>query len=399
MEKNLKNAWRIGSFCILTYLASYITRNILSVSTPEMLEEAFFTKEYVGMLSSTCFIFYAVGQLINGFIGDMVSPKYMVAMGLGLSSVSIFSVPLFENRTLHVMAFMVIGFGLSMLRGPLMKVISENTLPKHARMICTLFSMASFAGPLVASLLSIVFKWRTVFVVAGIVSVLTTIISVSVMTVLERHGEIKFTLEKSVGFGSILGVFKLKDFVFYMLISGIGEVAGTSITFWIPTYATEYLKFSTKAASTIYSVVSFSALFAPFIALIIYEKLIKDGVKLALLMYSVSAIAFIVLRIITIPILNIILLIIAKTAAAAAAGVVWGVYIPGLAKSGKVSSANGVIDAAGYAMASISNMIFSGGISKFGWGGIVIIWCVCMFVGVAASFIKIMLRKKYSCNE
>ncbi len=116
-------------------------------------------------------------------------------------------------------------------------------------------------------------------------------------------------------------------------------------------------------------------------------------------MYSVSAIAFIVFRIITIPILNIILLIIAKTAAAAAAGVVWGVYIPGLAKSGKVSSANGVIDAAGYAMASISNMIFSGGISKFGWGGIVIIWCVCMFVGVAASFIKIMLRKKYSCNE
>ena len=82
MDKNTQKAWRIGSFCIATYLASYVTRNILSVSTPEMIKEAFFTKEYTGLLSSICFIFYAVGQLINGFIGDRVHPKYMIIMGL-----------------------------------------------------------------------------------------------------------------------------------------------------------------------------------------------------------------------------------------------------------------------------------------------------------------------------
>ena len=76
MDKNTQKAWRIGSFCIATYLASYVTRNILSVSTPEMIKEAFFTKEYTGLLSSICFIFYAAGQLINGFIGDRVHPKY-----------------------------------------------------------------------------------------------------------------------------------------------------------------------------------------------------------------------------------------------------------------------------------------------------------------------------------
>ncbi len=383
--------------CIATYLASYVTRNILSVSTPEMIKEAFFTKEYTGLLSSVCFIFYAVGQLINGFIGDMVHPKYMIIMGLGVSSISTFAIPLFDNRIIHFAAFALIGFGLSMLRGPLMKVISENTAATHARMICTLFSMAGFAGPLIASLLSIFFEWRAVFTVTGIISVFITVASVTVISLLEKRGEIKFTPKKEKGvLNSILSVFKLEDFFFYMFISAIGEIAGSSITFWIPTYTTEHLGFSGDAASTIYSVVSLTTLFTPFITLVIYEKLIRNGVKLALVMYVLSAVFFIAVRFTAAPLVNVIMLIIAKMAAAAASSIVWSAYIPGLARSGKVSSANGVIDAAGYAMASLANVIFSGSVSRLGWGGIVNMWYIIMLIGAAASAGKLLLRKKQS---
>ena len=397
MEKKVQSAWRIGSLCIATYLASYVTRNILSVSTPEMIKEAFFTKEYTGLLSSVCFIFYAVGQLINGFIGDMVHPKYMIIMGLGVSSISTFAIPLFDNRIIHFTAFALIGFGLSMLRGPLMKVISENTAATHARMICTLFSMAGFAGPLIASLLSIFFEWRAVFTVTGIISVFITVASVTVISLLEKRGEIKFTPKKQKGvLNSILSVFKLEDFFFYMFISAIGEIAGSSITFWIPTYTTEHLGFSGDAASTIYSVVSLTTLFTPFITLVIYEKLIRNGVKLALVMYVLSAVFFIAVRFTAAPLVNVIMLIIAKMAAAAASSIVWSAYIPGLARSGKVSSANGVIDAAGYAMASLANVIFSGSVSRLGWGGIVNMWYIIMLIGAAASAGKLLLRKKQS---
>ena len=397
MEKKVQSAWRIGSLCIATYLASYVTRNILSVSTPEMIKEAFFTKEYTGLLSSVCFIFYAVGQLINGFIGDMVHPKYMIIMGLGVSSISTFAIPLFDNRIIHFTAFALIGFGLSMLRGPLMKVISENTAAMHARMICTLFSMAGFAGPLIASLLSIFFEWRAVFTVTGIISVFITVASVTVISLLEKRGEIKFTPKKEKGvLNSILSVFKLEDFFFYMFISAIGEIAGSSITFWIPTYTTEHLGFSGDAASTLYSVVSLTTLFTPFITLVIYEKLIRNGVKLALVMYVLSAVFFIAVRFTAAPLVNVIMLIIAKMAAAAASSIVWSAYIPGLARSGKVSSANGVIDAAGYAMASLANVIFSGSVSRLGWGGIVNMWYIIMLIGAAASAGKLLLRKKQS---
>lgn len=383
--------------CIATYLASYVTRNILSVSTPEMINEAFFTKEYTGLLSSVCFIFYAVGQLINGFIGDMVHPKYMIIIGLGVSSISTFAIPLFDNRIIHFTAFALIGFGLSMLRGPLMKVISENTAATHARMICTLFSMAGFAGPLIASLLSIAFEWRTVFTVTGIISVFITVVSVTVISLLEKRGEIKFTPKKGKGvLNSILSVFKLEDFFFYMFISAIGEIAGSSITFWVPTYTTEHLGFSGDAASTIYSVVSLTNLFTPFITLVIYEKFIRNGVKLALIMYVLSALFFIAVRFTAAPLVNVIMLIIAKMAAAAASSIVWSAYIPGLARSGKVSSTNGVIDAAGYAMASLANVIFSGSVSRLGWGGIVNMWYIIMLIGAAVSAGKLLLRKNNS---
>ena len=394
MDKNTQKAWRIGSFCIATYLASYVTRNILSVSTPEMIKEAFFTKEYTGLLSSICFIFYAAGQLINGFIGDRVHPKYMIIMGLGISSVSTFVIPIFDNRILHFTAFALIGFGLSMLRGPLMKVISENTAATHARMICTLFSMAGFAGPLIASILSIFFKWRAVFTATGVISVIITVLAVAAITTLEKRGEIKFVSKYDKGIAGILNVFKLEDFIFYMLISSIGEIAGSSITFWIPTYTTEHLGFSNDAASTIYSVVSFSTLFTPFITLLIYEKLIRNGIKLALVMYVISAVFFIAVRFIAAPVLNVSMLIIAKMAAAAASSIVWSAYIPGLARSGKVSSANGVIDAAGYAMASLANVLFSTFVGRLGWGGIVNMWYIIMLIGAAVSFIKLIMKKK-----
>ncbi len=394
MDKNTQKAWRIGSFCIATYLASYVTRNILSVSTPEMIKEAFFTKEYTGLLSSICFIFYAAGQLINGFIGDRVHPKYMIIMGLGISSVSTFVIPIFDNRILHFTAFALIGFGLSMLRGPLMKVISENTAATHARMICTLFSMAGFAGPLIASILSIFFKWRAVFTATGVISVIITVLAVAAITTLEKRGEIRFVPKYDKGIAGILNVFKLEDFIFYMLISAIGEIAGSSITFWIPTYTTEHLGFSNDAASTIYSVVSFSTLFTPFITLLIYEKLIRNGIKLALVMYVISAVFFIAVRFTAAPVLNVSMLIIAKVAAAAASSIVWSAYIPGLARSGKVSSANGVIDAAGYAMASLANVLFSTFVGRLGWGGIVNMWYIIMLIGAAVSFIKLIMKKK-----
>ena len=69
-EKTTNKKWIalwVGIVCICTYVVNYYLRNILSVATPELLLNGSFTEAGVGLLSSTYMIFYAGGQLVNGF--------------------------------------------------------------------------------------------------------------------------------------------------------------------------------------------------------------------------------------------------------------------------------------------------------------------------------------------
>ena len=81
ISKSAQNAILIGFMCSFAYLAVYISRNMLGAITPAMLESGF-SEEYLGKISSFYLIFYAVGQLINGAIGDRIKAKWMVSIGL-----------------------------------------------------------------------------------------------------------------------------------------------------------------------------------------------------------------------------------------------------------------------------------------------------------------------------
>ena len=76
LQQKTKNAIMIGSLCAVSYFGVYIARNILSAVTPQMVEGGY-TEEYIGSISSLYFVFYAVGQLINGAIGDKIKAKYV----------------------------------------------------------------------------------------------------------------------------------------------------------------------------------------------------------------------------------------------------------------------------------------------------------------------------------
>lgn len=394
MNKDLSKAVRIGTICIVTYIASYVTRNILSVSTPEMITGSFFTKEYIGILSSLQFIFYAIGQLINGFIGERVHPKLMISIGLTVTSISTLFIPATEIRLLHFICFAMIGFALSMLRGPMMKIISENTTDRYARILCTLFCVVGFAGPLIASLLSIVFKWKIVFLITGVFTAAMSVFSYIFISALEHKKEITFKPIKGTGLKGIFGIFKIEKFVAFTLLNALAEIAGTSITFWVPTYATEFLGFSSETSAVIYSIISFSTLFAPFIALIIYEKISKNEMNISFILFFISAVMFLMMRFIHMPIINIALLLLAKLSVGSAAGIVWSVYIPSLGRSGKASSANGVIDAFAYAAAAAASTLFSILIGKIGWNGLILIWCFTMVIGLAIPTVSIISKRK-----
>ena len=200
----LRKAISMGFISVFAYIASYYSRSLLSVATPNMLQSGEYTTEFIGLLSSVQFLVYAAGQLVNGLAGDMINPKYMISVGLSVTGVSLVLFPIVPLAWMQLLCFAIIGLALSMLRGPIMKMVSENVNKDYSRIICTFLSAASFTGTLIASALAIVFKWNMMFIVAGIVALLIAAIAFVSLSVFEHKGTFVFHSSKNAGFGGYL---------------------------------------------------------------------------------------------------------------------------------------------------------------------------------------------------
>ncbi len=96
-KENVRNAFILGTLCSVAYLAVYIARNILGAVTPQMINSGLYTETFIGTLSSVYFYFYAVGQLINGLIGQRINARNMISFGLIFAGIFNFLFPLHKG--------------------------------------------------------------------------------------------------------------------------------------------------------------------------------------------------------------------------------------------------------------------------------------------------------------
>jgi len=388
-EKAISKKWigiLIGIVCVGTYVVNYYLRNMLSVATPELLLTGNYTEMGLGLLSSVYMIFYAGGQLVNGFLGDMVPPRWMIFIGIGLGGSAIIAFPFLPYESLQIVCFAVLGFGLSMVRGPLMKIISESTEPRQARLICVFFSVASFAGPLIASLFILALPTRFAFVVSGAVAVLMVFLSFIVLTRMRKMEIITFHPIKTKSISSILEVFKIENFFYYMVVAALVEISAASISFWIPTYLSTYLEFDTTTANFIFSAISVCRSCMPFVALMIFNATGERALPLMRIGFSCSAVFFLIMQLVHDPIANVVIMVLALMSMSLVSAMLWSIYIPGLGKTGRASSANGVLDCTGYIAAAPASLLFAAVSDVAGWGSVLLIWASIGIIGLIATF-------------
>ena len=392
-----KKAFTIGIVCIATYLINYYLRNMLSVLSPQLYETDIFTVESVGLLSSVYMLFYAAGQLVNGFLGDLLSPKKLITIGVALSGVASISFPFVHYRALHLVCFAVLGFALSMFRGPLMKIISENTEPNHARTICVFFSFASCAGPLIASVFAMLNNWMWSFVAAGSFALLAAIAVFVVFTGMESRGNITYNITKGQGIGAILSVFKIERVAFFLTITCVIEIVSTSVLFWVPTYLTSVLGFDNNTANLIYSATAVIRALMPFLTLFIFRLANENDIPMLRVFFSISVVGFASLLLINDKWVGVAVLTVALMAIACASSLLWSIYIPGLGKTGRVSSINGVLDCSGYIAASVSTVVFAAVMENVGWSLVYVLWAAVGAMGLVATFFKTKDKNKNLC--
>lgn len=384
-QASARSAFKIGAFCVFTYLINYYIRKLLPVLSTDMTASGFSEIVY-GLISSTYMIAYSVGQLVNGIIGDYIKPKYMVPAGLILSSAGLFLFSLTEANVWAIVGFGIVGFGLSMMRGPLVKVISENMEVKYARISCTFLSFVSFAGPLLVGLVAAFMEWQSVFIFSAFLTLLVAVLIFAVLTAYERRGLIR-PMEPGSGRrprekGDFWRVFRLKNFVVYIFIGMIIETLAISLDQWLTIFFSDHLLLSDATSKIVFYVISTLRALCPFISLLFFKLFRGQDLVLIRVAYSVTAALFLIMLFVPNAYVSVVLLTLALMCASVSSATMWSIYIPSLGKSGKVSSVNGILDCFGYAGASVMNMVFALLNTHFGGNGLVVAWVVLPLLGV-----------------
>ena len=399
ISQKAKHAIYIGSLCSVSYFAVYIARNILSAVTPQMIEQGY-TEEYIGSISSLYFIFYAVGQLINGAIGDKIKAKWMISIGLlgaGVTNIIFSNITLFPGAATIVYA--MTGLFLSMIYGPMTKVVSENTEPLHATRCSLGYTFASLFGTPAAGFLASFLAWQSVFAVSSTIMFAMAITGFCFFTAFERRDIVKYNQykTKTKGAQNIKVLFKHK-IVKFSLISILTGIVRTSVVFWLPTYIARYLEFPSQTAAGIFTAASLIISFTAFISVFLYERLGHNLDKTILIMFSASALFFALTYLVKLPAANIVFIVLAIMGSNGAATMLWSRYCPSLRDTGMVSSATGFLDFLSYMAAAAANLIFANAASVIGWGNLILVWFGLMVFGViiALPYDKIFKKNKAS---
>lgn len=383
ISQKAKNALFIGTLCSISYFAVYIARNILSAVTPQMVEGGY-TEEYIGNISSLFFIFYAVGQLINGSIGDKIKAKWMISTGLlgaGITNFVFSKITLYPNTAMIV--YGLTGFFLSMIYGPMTKMVSENTEPLHAVRCSLGYTFSSFFGSPFAGLLASFLVWESVFTISSAALIGMAIINFIFCARFEKHGIVKYGqyLPEKKGVQNIKVLFK-HQIVKFSVISILTGIVRTSVVFWLPTYIAQYLGFSSQSAAGIFTAATLVISFTTFLAVFVYEKLRHDMDKTILLMFLSACLFFALTYLVKLPILNILFIVLAIMSSNGAASILWSIYCPSLRDTGMVSSATGFLDFLSYMAAAAANLIFANAATSIGWGALIFVWLLLMGIGV-----------------
>ncbi|GAH56156.1 unnamed protein product, partial [marine sediment metagenome] len=154
--KNMKS-WRLRTFITVwvTYMAFYLGRVNIGIAKPFMMAEFGIDPGTFGTIGTALFIMYAIGQFVNGQLGDKFGAKRVVAIGLIVSA----SLNLLMGFSFGILGILVLLWGLngyfqSMGWAPSVKVVANWYPPDQRGKRSGLLATSYLAGGAVSWILA-----------------------------------------------------------------------------------------------------------------------------------------------------------------------------------------------------------------------------------------------------
>jgi sugar phosphate permease len=171
---SMENDWQRRTFIILwvTYASFYLGRVNFSAAIPSLMNENGWTRANLGMVGTCFFWSYAIGQFINGQMGDRLGARLYVTIGLVISAIMNISFG-FSDTILQMSFIWAINGYFQSLGWPLMVKTLANWFPvvlrgKISGLLGTSYIIGGAISVSVAGFTIKHYGWRFGFILPGL---------------------------------------------------------------------------------------------------------------------------------------------------------------------------------------------------------------------------------------
>jgi len=373
MKKQLtdyeKKAWKMVILFLLAYTTVYIGKKTMSVCLSDMIADGVCDKLTGGTIG-TCFLAcYAAGQFINGWLGELIHPRYMICGGLFAAGLMNWFMSLCSVPVGFMIIWGVCGYACSMLWSPIIRAVSLWTSDEIGQTAGATFSATIPVGTifcyvLCAAALNLA-TWRWAFRVCGtVLCVVAVFLYISLGTLKTHMTSPETKKEKSAdGKTGTVGVFCI-GLVFAAAAILFNGMIKDGLDYWIPTVLNDRFISDSSVVSLISTLLPIFNIFGVYFSKYIYSKFKMSELGTCGWMFLISAVSlggalcFISLGVggLTVGILVTVLLALSSAAMLGANSMLL-TFIPlHFGKIGRASAVTGMLNCFSYAAAAVSGV-------------------------------------------
>jgi OPA family glycerol-3-phosphate transporter-like MFS transporter len=396
------NFWLISGLCWLAYVTAYFGRINLSIILPNLNDTLGYSNTSLGIIALCFFAAYAIGQLINGFIGDVINPRYFVSLGLFIAGLCNVFFGFSKGIVFLCVFWSLNGYAQSMLWGPMIRMVSEASPQKQLQKVTLFFASSTIFGYLFSYTLvgkmAVNLNWRMVFLIPGCILILIS----AVWFVIFRDYHAMFGQESAPRqAGSRKSFRDIPGFVLRTRLWAVGLIAllngsvKEGMTLWGPSFFIDYQSLPLEKTLYLMSFIPLMNLIA-LAGSAFVNRAFKYQTKYTLSFFLFLAFAFSVLLragmninhfVVDFAFFGLFALVLAVNNMITS-------FIPlYFNKERRVSSVAGLLDCSVYAGAALSSPLTGFIADKAGWQGIVNGWIGICAAALLMSFLSRNYRK------
>lgn len=383
--------------CFAVFSASYIGRTNFSAALPTIISNGLFTKTQAGIIGSAFFFVYGAFQIINGFLGDKISPFKMIITGTFLSSVTNLLMTFCTTNLQMALVWGFNGFALSLLWVAIIKIlaniINDDMRAKACLNINSTLPVGTISAYLFSSLTSRFLSWKYLFYVPSaillIACVFFTISSLIVKPHITEREIIADIPQTKKTKGSLMPLLLTTGIFILMPAVTLHGALKEGITTWVPTMITEVYSTAPSFSVFLSILLPVANIIGVYTITPVYNKIFKkDELKtgVALLLLAIIPLSLLIFMQNLSAVASVSLFSVATTCFYCFNYMTITLIPAHFSYCGKTATLTGIMNATayiGYASASYGFGVIS---DKIGWNGSVFVW-----LGLLAATLLITL--------